>query len=344
MEDKLTHGTQSCRTWRTLLLVGALSLGLTAIADMRAGAEAAQAATEQQRTFATPEEGVAALVDALRKDDDQALESVLGPGSSAVIHSGDAVADKNAKDDFLADYDAKSTLVPFNETTRTLQIGQSDWTLPIPLIRRGSTWSFDLVAGRNELLNRRIGRNEANTIEASLAFVDAQREYASEDRDGDGILEYAQLFGSTGGMKDGLYWPVQPGEAQSPLGPFFADAQSEGYFQSSGIQGDAANAARSPEPYYGYHYLILTAQGPAAPGGAYDYIVDGNMIGGVAMITYPAEYGVSGVMTFIVNHDGAVYQRDLGPETLDIAPTATEFDPDNTWQRVQTAVPVAAAP
>jgi hypothetical protein len=179
---------------------------------MHAGAEAAQAAPQQQRTFASPEEGVSALVDALRKDDRQALESILGPGSANVIYSGDLVADKNAKDDFLADYDAKSSIVPVNNTTRRLQVGQSDWPLPIPLVRRGATWSFDLEAGRDELLNRRIGRNEANAIEASLAFVDAEREYASEDRDGDGILEYAQLFGSTNGMKNGLYWPVQPGE------------------------------------------------------------------------------------------------------------------------------------
>ena len=207
---------------------------------------------------------------------------------------------------------------------------------------RGTEWSFDLDAGRDELLTRRIGRNEASAIGAALAYVDAQREYASVDHDDDGILEYAQLFGSTNGMKNGLYWPAQPGEPQSPLGPFFADAQSEGYFQGWAEKGEASD--RPPEPYYGYRYLILTAQGPSAQGGAYDYIVDGNMIGGFALIAYPAEYGVSGVKTFIVNHDGVVYERDLGPDTADIAPAVTEFDPDSTWQRVQTPVGVASTP
>lgn len=327
----------SCRRLQASLLVGALTFGLGSGANAQESAEAAQ---QQQQTFASPEEGVAAFVDALRKDDRQALESVLGPDSSSVINSGDPVADKNAKDEFLKDYDAKSSLVPVNDTTRTLEVGQSDWPLPIPLVKRGETWSFDLEAGRDELLNRRIGRNEENAIQASLAFVDAEREYASEDRDGDGILEYAQLFGSTNGMKDGLYWPAQPGEPQSPLGPFFADAQSEGYFQSF----DAGSAPRPPQPYYGYNYLILTAQGPAAHGGAYDYIVDGNMIGGVAMIAYPVEYGVSGVMIFIVNHDGAIYQQDLGPQTRDIAQSVIEFDPSSAWERVQTPAPVARAP
>jgi hypothetical protein len=303
-------------------------------AHAQGGAEAAQ----QQQTFASPEEGVAALVDALRKNDRPALESVLGPGSADIIYSGDPVADRNAKDEFLKEYDAKSTLVPVNDTTRTLEVGQSEWPLPIPLVKRGETWSFDVEAGHDELLNRRIGRNEANAIEASLAFVDAQREYASEDRDGDGILEYAQLFGSTNGRKDGLYWPVQPGETQSPLGPFFADARSEGYFESI-TQADAGT--RRPEPYYGYYFLILTAQGPDAPGGAYDYIVDGNMIGGVALVAYPVEYGDSGVMTFIVNHDGDLYQQDLGPQTREIAEAMTEYNPDSTWQPVETPFPVA---
>jgi Protein of unknown function (DUF2950) len=332
MEDDLTLRPYSHRTLRAALLVGTLIVGLAS----------GTTAQQQQQTFASPEEGVAALVEALKQDDSGALEAVLGPGSAEIINSGDPVADKNAKDEFLRNYEAKSTLVPVNDSTRRLQVGESDWPLPIPIVRRDAAWTFDLEAGRDELLNRRIGRNEANAIEAALAFVDAEREYASEDRDGDGILEYAQQFGSTNGMKNGLYWPVQPGEPPSPLGPFFADAQSEGYFQEWSEKGSPA--PRPPEPYHGYNYLILTAQGPSVTGGAYDYIVDGNLIGGVAMIAYPAEYGVSGIMTFIVNHDGIVYQRDLGPDTSDIAQAVTAFDPDATWQRVQTPVPVAAAP
>lgn len=328
MEDAVTRV-------RTSFLVGALALGLATVA-------LAQDASPQQRTFATPEEGVAALVNALRTDDRQALQAVLGPGSADIIDSGDPVADKNAKDAFLRDYDAKNTLVPVNDTTTRLQVGQSDWPLPIPIVKHGATWTFDVDAGRDELLNRRIGRNESNTIEAMLAFVDAEREYASEDRDGDGIFEYAQLFGSTDGMKNGLYWPTQPGEPQSPLGPFFADAQSEGYFEAEAAKG--IPASRQPEPYYGYRYLILTAQGPAAPGGAYDYIVGGDMIGGFALIAYPVEYGNSGVMTFMVNHDGTIYQKDLGPETIGIAQSITEFNPDETWQLAPIPVGVAAGP
>jgi len=340
MEETVALRTHSSRTFRGSLLVGALIFGLAPLAYVQSG-EAEQA---QQRTFGSPEEGVDALIDALRKDDQAALEAVLGPGSAEIIHSGDQVADKNAKDDFLKEYDAKSTLVSVNDTTRTLQVGASDWPLPIPIVMRDATWSFDLDAGRDELLSRRIGRNEANTVEAALAFVDAQREYASVDRDGDGVLEYAQLFGSTNGMKNGLFWSVRPGEPLSPLGPFFADAQAEGYFQEPPAGADPATPSRMPEPYYGYRYLILTAQGPSAPGGAYDYIVDGNMIGGVAMIAYPVEYGVSGVMTYMINHDAVLYQKDLGPDTTDIAIGITEFDPDNTWQRVQTPQPVASAP
>jgi hypothetical protein len=297
---------------------------------------------QEQRTFSSPEEGVTALVDALRKDDKSALEAVLGPGSDDVIDSGDPVADRNAREAFLEDYDEKSTLVPVNETTRTLQVGSSDWPLPIPIVRRDGAWSFDLDAGRDELLSRRIGRNEANTIAAALAYVDAQREYASQDRDGDGILEYAQLFGSTDGMKNGLFWPAQPGEPQSPLGRFFADAQSEGYFQAADAQGNVADPP--PAPYYGYRYLILTGQGPSARGGAYDYIADGHMIGGFGLIAYPVEYGDSGVMTFIVNHDGVVYQKDLGPDSADIAAAVTQFEPDNSWQRAQIPGEVAGTP
>jgi hypothetical protein len=337
MEETVTRKHQQYRTIRASLIAAALAGGLASIT-------VAQDASpqSQQRTFASPEEGVAALVDALRRDDTSALEAVLGPGSDDVISSGDRVADDNAREAFLRDYDAKNTLVPVNETTRTLEVGPSDWPLPIPIVRRDATWSFDLDAGRDELLSRRIGRNEANAIRAALAYVDAQRDYASEDHDGDGILEYAQLFGSTSGLRNGLYWPAQPGEPQSPLGPFFADAQSEGYFQSWADKGKESD--RPPEPYFGYRFLILTAQGPSARGGAYDYIVDGNMIGGFALIAYPVEYGDSGVMTFIVNHDGVVYQRDLGPDTADIAPTASEFEPDSMWQRVPLPVGVASTP
>jgi hypothetical protein len=285
--------------------------------------------------FATPEAGVAALVDAARKNDQAALESILGPGSREVVSSGDAVADAAARENFVTAYDAKSNLVALDNNTRTLQIGESDWPLPIPLVREGSMWHFDLAAGRDELIDRRIGRNELNTMEASLAFIDAQQEYASADRDGDNILEYAQRFVSTPGMKDGLYWPVQAGDEESPLGPEFAEARAEGYQ----LEGAAPGSA-----YYGYRYKILTSQGPAAMGGAYDYIVGDNMMSGVGLIAYPAQHGVSGVMSFIVNHDGVVYEKDLGPETAMVAAAMTVFDPDDTWQPVAVEIPVAVVP
>ena len=316
------------------------------VAGLALGAAAQDASQPQQqpdqRTFSSPEEGIAAFIDALRKDDKSALEAVLGPGSADIIDSGDAVADKNAREAFLKEYDEKNELVAVNDTTRTLEVGPSEWPLPIPVVRRDAGWTFDVDSGRDEILSRRIGRNEANAVEAALAYVDAQRDYATEDRNGDGILEYAQQFGSTNGMKNGLYWPTQPGEPPSPLGPFFADAQSEGYFQGYANKGQPAD--RPPEPYYGYRYLILTEQGPSATGGAYGYIVDGHMIGGFALIAYPDEYGVSGVMTFIVDHDGVVYQKDLGPDTEAIAAEITAYDPDSTWQRVETPVGVASTP
>jgi hypothetical protein len=334
----MTRNTQHHRGLRASLAACAVIAGVA----FGAAAQDAQPQRPEQRTFSSPEEGVAALVEALRNDDKSALQAILGPDSADIIDSGDAVADKNAREAFLKEYDAKHELEAVNDTTRTLEVGPSDWPLPIPVVRRDAGWTFDVDSGRDEILSRRIGRNEANAVEAALAYVDAQREYASEDRDGDGIREYAQQFGSTGGMKNGLYWQAQPGEPQSPLGPFFADAQSEGYFQGYADKGQPAD--RPPEPYYGYRFLILTEQGPSAPGGAYDYVVDGNMIGGFALIAYPAEYGDSGVMTFIVNHDGVVYQKDLGPDTDETASMITAFDPDSTWQRVQTPVGVASTP
>ena len=292
-------------------------------------------AQSQQATFATPEAGVAALIDALRRNNASALESLLGPGGRDVLDSGDPVSDAAARDDFVAAFERKSDLVAVNDTTRMLRVGESEWPLPIPLISAGSGWRFDLETGRDELINRRIGRNETNAIEACQAFIDAQQEYASEDRDGDDILEYAQRFTSTSWMKDGLYWPAKEGEPDSPLGPLFAAARAEGY---------QLGTAAPRSAYYGYRYKILTSQGASAAGGAYAYITDGNMIGGVALIAYPVQYGQSGIMSFMTNHDGVVYQKDLGPQTAEVVSNTTAFDPDDTWQRVEMATPVASAP
>ena len=235
---------------------------------------AAAGRSRRRERSTTPEAGVAALIDAARKNDQAALESILGPGSRDVISSGDAVADAAGREDFLAAYDAKSNLVAVNDDTRTLQIGETDWPLPIPLVREDSMWHFDLAAGRDELINRRIGRNELNAIEAALAFVDAQQDYASADRDGDMILEYAPAFHQHAWHEGRPLLAGAGGRRRESSGPEFAEARAEGYQ----LEGAAPGS-----PYYGYRYKILTSQGPAAMGGAYDYVVNGNMLAGVGL-------------------------------------------------------------
>jgi hypothetical protein len=206
-------------------------------------------------------------------------------------------------------------------------VGSEDWPFPIPLVKKDEYWFFDTMAGKEEILNRRIGRNELNAIQVCLAYVDAQREYVLKDRDGNKLLEYAQKFISSKGKKNGLYWEVKEGEKLSPLGPLVAKAAKEGYIGRKPVGKHT--------PYHGYYYKILKAQGKNAPGGEYDYIVKEKMIGGFASVAYPAEYGNSGVMTFIVNHDGVVYEKDLGKETEKIATAMKKFDPDKTWKKAE---------
>ena len=285
-----------------------------------------QAETVKQQTFASPEEAVNALVKALKSDDVKALAAIFGPGSRDLLFSGDPVADKTTRERFLSRYGEKNRL-EVTEAKANLNIGNDDWPFAVPLVKKEGLWYFDTKQGREEILARRIGQNELSTIQVCLAYVDAQREYFRKDRDGDGLLEYAQKFGSDTGKKNGLYWPVKEGEGQSPLGPLFASAQEKGY--------SAKAAGGKPIPYYGYYYRILTGQGKNAPGGAYDYVVKGNMIGGFALVAYPAKYGASGVMTFIVNHDGVVYQKDLGKNTEKTALAMKVFDPDSTWKKAQ---------
>jgi hypothetical protein len=281
------------------------------------------AAAAQQKSFSSAEDAVKAAVAAARKDDEKELAAIFGPGSEELLRSGDAVADKQRRADFLKAYDEKNRLVTEGENT-ILVVGKTDWPLPIPLVKKDNGWVFDAAKGKKEVLNRRIGQNELNAIQVALAYVDAQREYAMKDRDGDGLLEYAQSFRSDSGKKNGLYWPVKNGEEQSPLGSFAARAVKAGY-----------KAADKPVPFHGYYYRILTAQGKAAPGGAYSYIVKGSMIGGFALVAYPAEYGNSGVMSFIVNHDGKVFQKDLGKNTTTVAAAMKEYNPDKTWVQAE---------
>ncbi len=282
------------------------------------------AAQPKQKTYGTPEAAVEALVKALRDGREKDLLAIFGPGSEALISSGDKVEDRGRREEFVRLYDEANRLEPAGDRKSIVHIGKKDWPFPIPIVKVGESWRFDTKQGKEEILNRRIGENELDTIQTCLAIVDAEREYAAVDRDGDGLLEYAQKFVSTKGKTDGLYWEVKPGEKQSPLGPLVAKARSEGYSKKE-----------KPVPYNGYLYRILTAQGKDAKGGAYSYLVKGKMIGGFAIVAYPAKYTVSGVKTFIVNQDGVVYQKDLGPNTAKLAKAMKEFNPDKTWEKAE---------
>jgi hypothetical protein len=288
-----------------------------------AAARAAAPATGQKH-FETPEEAVQALIDALRKDDTKQLGEVLGPGSGPLLFSGDKVADTRGRESFLREYDERHHLEAGGGKI-VLYVGSDDYPFPIPVVPDGPSWRFDTPEGKEEILNRRIGRNELSAIQVCLAYVDAQREYYAQARKQGQVLEYAQRLASTPGKRDGLYWEAKAGEPESPLGPFVAKARTEGY--RKGTQ-------QGPIPYHGYYYRILTGQGSDAPGGATDYVANGHMIGGFGMVAFPAQYGASGVMTFIVNHDGVVYQKDLGPNTATLAKQMKLFNPDSSWQKV----------
>jgi hypothetical protein len=286
------------------------------------------AAEKTQLTFGTPEAAVEALVKAFRNTDEAKsytdLYTLFGTGSGTVISSGDKVADREIRAKFLRLYDEKNRLEMTGERKAVIHVGNNDWPFPIPIVKAGKNWQFDMKQGKEEILSRRIGANELDAIQTCLAIVDAQREYAATDWDGDGLLEYAQKLQSTGGKKDGLYWEVTPGEKPSPLGPLLAKARSEGY-----------KKGEKPVPYHGYFFRILTEQGKDAHGGAYSYLVKDSMVGGFALVAYPASYGVSGVKTFIVNHEGVVYEKDLGAKTAKRASSMKAFNPDKTWEKAE---------
>jgi hypothetical protein len=306
-------------------------VGLPVVFCGCASSSAPPAASENvpdQATFPTADKAVAALVDAIRSDNSDLLKFILGPESDQLISSGDTVADQLNKQKFLSRYDEKHALVPASDGVMTLTVGDDDWPLPIPLVQDTGGWSFDTEAGIDEIVSRRIGRNELSTIQVCLAIVDAQREYVQQNPSGDDLPQYAQKFFSDPGQKNGLFWETAQGETPSPLGPLVAEATDQGYPQPH-------PSATSPHPYHGYLYHILKSQGPSATGSAVDYIVNGKMIGGFAAVAYPAEYRNSGVMTFIVNHEGIVYQKDLGPDTTSIAESMIAFDPDSSWTKAQ---------
>jgi hypothetical protein len=288
----------------------------------------ASGAIAQQR-YRTPDEAVAALINAAQAGSPALLIRVLGPGSDEIVASGDPVADAFARKRLLDAYNIKHQIVRDGRDQAVLVVGQEEWSLPIPLVRYNNTWRFDAQVARRELVFRRIGRNEQGAIQACLLYVNAQREYAKKGFAGEGV--YAQRLISQPGEKDGLYWPAPSGEDESPLGALAVAAAAEGY----PIDGQR-------KPYHGYNFRILTQQGPKAPGGEIDYLVHGKMVGGFALVAYPAEYRNSGLTTFIVNDQGSIYEKDLGSRTAAIASAMTSFDPDDTWRQVTQAVQSAS--
>ena len=292
--------------------------------------------TIHQKDFASTDEAVQALMAAVKSGDTRALLEVLGSDAKPVIDSGDPVQDKNGREKFMQAYDTAHSFDNSTEGLTVLQVGTDNWPFPFPLVQHDGRWHFDTTEGTEEIVNRRVGDNELSTIQACLAFVDAEREYYVRNPQNDPLLHFAQKLISTEGQKDGLYWPATGDEPPSPLGAGFARARSEGY--------DVAGNKEKPEPYHGYIYRLLKGQGPDAHGGAYDYMVGDKMLGGFALIASPAEYGTSGVMTFIVNHDGVVYSKDLGPDTSKAAAEIHVFNPDKSWKREGASEDAPGAP
>ena len=312
-----------CRHGLAALIV--ISLTVTALGSGVLAADSRQ--KNLQETFASPEEAAKALVSAAGAHDGNKLLAILGPEGAPLISSGDEVADREGREKFVRMYEEKNAVVREGDAKAVLEVGNDAWPFPIPMVKEGESWRFDTRQGAEEIIDRRIGKNELSAIQVCLAYVDVQREYAARDRDRDGLLEYAQKFVSEPGKKDGLYWVSEEGEESSPLGPLAARARKEGYTRKK--------SSDEPSPYHGYFYKILKAQGKNAPGGAYSYLVKGKMIGGFALVAYPAKYGASGIMTLIVNHDGVVYEKDLGKKTEAVVKAMTSFDPDNTWRKVE---------
>jgi hypothetical protein len=276
--------------------------------------------------FPTPEAAVGALAAAANARQRDALRALFGLEADELV-AADRVQATNELADFSAAFNQTNRIVRQAEGRCILEVGPERWPFPIPLVKQDGQWYFDTEAGKDELLNRRIGRNELATLQVVRAYVDAQREYASRDRNGSEVRQYAQRLRSSPGKKDGLYWPPELDGEISPLGPLVADAQEEGYNLAA-----QNNSATDPNPYHGYYFKILKCQGKHAPGGKYDYVINGNMIGGFALVAWPATYGESGIMTFIVNQQGRVYQKDLGAKTAKLASTMSRYDPDATWK------------
>jgi hypothetical protein len=306
---------------RWISLTAIILTGASIFLSVIVQAAETQPSTKVQQTFASPDDAVKSLVEAIRATDKKALLKVLGTDASAWLYTGDKIADESEMGRFIAKYDAKNSLELEGDNKAILNVGDDAWPFPAPIVKKGGVWKFDAAAGREELINRRVGRNELSTIQTLRAIVDAQREYAAADADQNGFHDYARKFKSSPGKKDGLYWPNQAGEPESPLGPLLAVASNEGY--------TLQKAKR--QPYHGYYYKILTKQGKDAQGGTYNYLVKGKLLGGFAILAYPVSYGVSGVQSFMVNHDAIVYEKNLGSATSNTASKITSYNLDSSW-------------
>ena len=282
-----------------------------------------------QMLFPSPEDAVNSLIKAIQAKDKATLNLIFGP-SGTELRSGDEVQDNSELDELSRHLSEKTGLVKENERKLILHVGKEDWPFPIPIVKIDDQWFFDTEAGREEILNRRIGENELTAILVCKSYVHAQREYVLKDWDGDGVMTYAQKLRSDPGKRNGLYWRAAKGEAVSPLGELVAKARMEGYRKSK-----AAFKEEKPEPFHGYYFKILTRQGGSAPGGKYSYIINGNMVGGFALVAFPSHWGKSGIMTFIVNQQGKIYQKNLGPNTLKIAREMQSYRPNETWTAVK---------
>ncbi len=281
-----------------------------------------------EERFSSAQAAVDALKAAVQARDTNALHAMFGPGAHELV-SGDMVEAAQERDMFERRLQQKVNLASESDSKDVLQLGGDGWPFPIPLVKQDGQWFFDTEAGKEEILNRRIGANELGAISVCRAYVQAQREYASVDRQGQGVVEYAQHLRSTPGAHDGLYWSRRTGDELSPLGPLIAQARVEGYRQKSKILTD------EPSPYHGYYFRILTRQGRHAPGGKYNYVINGHMVAGFALVAWPAQWGNTGIMTFLVNQQGKVFQKDLGPKTSTLAQTMAAYNPDQTWTPTQ---------
>jgi hypothetical protein len=277
-----------------------------------------------QQTYSSAEEASEALITALQKEDEPSLLKVLGANAKDVLSSGDEAEDKQHRAQFVQKYHQMHRLVMEPDGLTTLYIGAENWPTSIPLVQKGASWYFDTAAGKGEILNRRVGENELTVIQVCGEFVDAEKEYESQPHDGDTERQYAQAIMSDRDKHNGLYWKAASSETASPLGPFVASAEREGYAESAG---------QTLQPFHGYYFRVLKGQGTRVPGGSQSYVVDGKMTHGFAFLAYPAEYRSSGVMTFLVAKDGIVYEKDLGPRTVEIAKTLRRYDRDATWRK-----------